>query len=355
MVELNTLAVQGTPLAADLRRAAPGLTTLSRNLPDFNVSATDAVVSLGKTSVVGRRALLARPRRDRPARPGREELVLGRRQPREVPPRHRRPEPRRRDGHARQPTTPAARARPGYTGMEGLLNYLYYQTLAINQYDEIGHLLHFSIFEVGTGPCANYNAGRVRPRRPGPDGAAARRPQRSTAPPRPPTSSRRTAASPGSATTSPASTSDLEPAAVRPLGLPGGLRRPRALQPGGTRRFARGRVSRPPAAPAARRASRDRRRCRRGPTDGDPIRRPERLDRRRHRLDRHRGRPRLPTGDSPRRCPARARSDRRGPAARSTTSSTTSASGRTGRARPAAAPAPAAAANSDLLGYLFGS
>ena len=57
MGELDNLAVQGTPLAADLREAAPGLTTLSRNLPAFNRSATDGLKALGNTSVVGRRAL----------------------------------------------------------------------------------------------------------------------------------------------------------------------------------------------------------------------------------------------------------------------------------------------------------
>ena len=168
MVELNSVAVQGTPLAADLRRAAPGLTTLSRNLPDFNVSATDAIVSLGKTSVVGRRALLR----------GRDEInQLGRAAKgsfsvadnlakflRDID------DPRRaveEDKRANRDT--GRKGRTGYTGMEGLLNYLYYQTGAINQFDEIGHLLHFSIFEVGSGPCEGYNAGLYDPDGPGPD------------------------------------------------------------------------------------------------------------------------------------------------------------------------------------------
>ena len=44
--------------------------------------------------------------------------------------------------------------------MEGLLNYAYYQTGAINQYDQYGHLLHFSLFDVGASPCdQGYNAG----------------------------------------------------------------------------------------------------------------------------------------------------------------------------------------------------
>ena len=167
MVELNALAVQGTPLAADLRAAAPGLTTLSRNLPDFNVSATDAVVSLGKTSVVGRRALLR----------GRDEIKqLGKAAKgsfsvadnlakflRDIDDPNRAVET---DTRANEDT--GRKGETGYTGIEGLLNYVYYQTGAINQFDEIGHLLHFSIFEVGTGPCSNYNAGEYDPDGPGP-------------------------------------------------------------------------------------------------------------------------------------------------------------------------------------------
>jgi hypothetical protein len=43
--------------------------------------------------------------------------------------------------------------------MEGLLNYVYYQAGALNQFDLFGHLLHFSLFDVGVGPCGSYNAG----------------------------------------------------------------------------------------------------------------------------------------------------------------------------------------------------
>ena len=39
MVQLNSLAVTQTPLLQNLRASAPGLTTLSRNLPDFNRAA----------------------------------------------------------------------------------------------------------------------------------------------------------------------------------------------------------------------------------------------------------------------------------------------------------------------------
>jgi hypothetical protein len=52
---------------------------------------------------------------------------------------------------------------PGYTGMEGLLNYVYYQTGALNQFDSVGHLLHFILYDVQTSPCASFNAGPTYP------------------------------------------------------------------------------------------------------------------------------------------------------------------------------------------------
>ncbi len=170
MADLNGLAQQGTPLLSDLRRAAPGLNTLSRNLPAFNASATDSLVSLGKSAVVGQRALTK----------GRDEInQLGKSAKgsfsvadnlakflRDIDDPNRAVET---DTRANRDT--GRKGETGYTGMEGLLNYVYYQPGAINQYDEIGHLLHFSIFEVGSGPCASYNAGEYDPDGPGPAAA----------------------------------------------------------------------------------------------------------------------------------------------------------------------------------------
>ncbi len=63
-------------------------------------------------------------------------------------------EERRAGGRA----TPGAHGpATGYTGMEGLLNYVYYQAGAINQFDEIGHLLHFSSRSGRSGgPCGEF-------------------------------------------------------------------------------------------------------------------------------------------------------------------------------------------------------
>ncbi len=63
----------------------------------------------------------------------------------------------------------------GYTGFEGLLNYAYYQAGSLNQYDSVGHILHFSLYDVFVGPCGSYNPrqdfplnGGVDPDGPGP-------------------------------------------------------------------------------------------------------------------------------------------------------------------------------------------
>jgi hypothetical protein len=168
MGRLDDVAVEGTPLAGDLREAAPGLTTLARNLPAFNRSATTGLQALGTASVTGRRAL----------RKGHDEIrQLGKSTQKsfataddlnkfleDID------DPRRAvEVDARAAEDTGRDAPTGYTGMEGLLNYLYYQTLSINQFDEIGHLLHFSILEVATSPCSEYNAGTYEGERGVPD------------------------------------------------------------------------------------------------------------------------------------------------------------------------------------------
>ena len=59
-----------------------------------------------------------------------------------------------------EPRTRATKNTKGYTGLEGLLNYAYYQAGAVNQFDQIGHLLHFSLYDIFTGPCGNFSSGR---------------------------------------------------------------------------------------------------------------------------------------------------------------------------------------------------
>jgi ABC-type transporter Mla subunit MlaD len=54
------------------------------------------------------------------------------------------------------PDKTAYRAGQGFTGMESFWNYVYWQTLGINAYDEFGHLLRIVAFTGG--PCSPYSA-----------------------------------------------------------------------------------------------------------------------------------------------------------------------------------------------------
>ena len=75
--------------------------------------------------------------------------------------RHRRPAAARwRSTSGAADDTEPRRPRPGYTGLEGLLNYPYYQALAINQFDQVGHSLHFNLYYIFTGPCGEFSSGR---------------------------------------------------------------------------------------------------------------------------------------------------------------------------------------------------
>src|SRR5206468_4805297 len=53
----------------------------------------------------------------------------------------------------------------GFTGMEGILNYLYWQTLSINEFDGIGHFLRVLLFD--DPDCSPYTADARPPSRGG--------------------------------------------------------------------------------------------------------------------------------------------------------------------------------------------
>jgi len=166
LADLENLAREQTPLLADLRAAAPGLNTLATNLPAFNRASQASLESLGDASIVGEKAL----------RRGRDEIrqlaEAGKKAPivsemladllRDLD------DPRRaveiddrvtRDTGRDNPQ-PGQRDTRGYTGLEGLLNYVYYQPGAINQFDQVGHLLHFSLYFINSGPCGAFSSGR---------------------------------------------------------------------------------------------------------------------------------------------------------------------------------------------------
>ena len=157
LVELGDLATEQTPLLVNLRAAAPQLNELAVSLPAFNQATEVSLRSLGRASLVGRRAL----------RTGRDEIKQLRKAAKKAPPVSELladflrdlDDPNRNVEENSMAAAETGRDAPtGYSGLEGLLNYVYYQAGVLNQYDPTAHLLHFSVFSVET-PCGGFNAG----------------------------------------------------------------------------------------------------------------------------------------------------------------------------------------------------
>jgi ABC-type transporter Mla subunit MlaD len=162
LARLGELADEQTPLLVDLRGAAPELNRLTRTLPPFNDATEPSVRTLGEAAETGRRALEKGGDEIRALRQSTGKsfsaadalanflVDLD--------------DPRRAVENDTRAARDTGRANPtGYTGLEGLLNYVYYQTLAVNQFDSVGHLLHFTLAEFEAGPCGEYNADTVVP------------------------------------------------------------------------------------------------------------------------------------------------------------------------------------------------
>ncbi|MGE5155911.1 MAG: MlaD family protein [Betaproteobacteria bacterium] len=167
--KLGTVAEQQQPLLTNLKLAAPGLNKLALKLPAFNDATDRSLTSLGQAAIPGRQALtqgkdeiqaLAKSGQNAyPASDTLDKFLLDLDTPRrkvEVDQRA----ARSCDNKTAPCWSTGRKAPTGYTGLEGLLNYVYYQAGALNQYDQFGHLLHFSLFDVGATPCGQgYNAG----------------------------------------------------------------------------------------------------------------------------------------------------------------------------------------------------
>jgi ABC-type transporter Mla subunit MlaD len=154
MARLGELADEQTPLMSDLRRAAPDLDTFFTRLGPFAEASRPAVKSLGEMGEVGTRALTK----------GRQEIAELRELSEEAPA-FAKPlrqflqtiDDRKRaienDVRAKEtaPPAPDPTAIPsegGFTGMEAIWNYFFWQTLSINMLDDEAHILRAGLTAV---------------------------------------------------------------------------------------------------------------------------------------------------------------------------------------------------------------
>ena len=160
MAQLEETANEQIPTLRQLGRAAPALESFFAAVPDFARNSRGSLRALGQASDTGRRALRAStdeiaelnqlaknaPRFGKPLRQFLQAIDDRKRSIDDDP-----------EAGLRAPPAPdktAFRAGQGYTGMENLFNYVYWQTLGINAYDDIGHVLR--IILLPTSPCSRY-------------------------------------------------------------------------------------------------------------------------------------------------------------------------------------------------------
>ena len=160
MARLEEVADEQVPVLRNLRSAAPDLNRTFQLLQPFSEAAQPTLISLGELSRTGREAVeesqdeidelrqLAEQAPDL-ADPLRKLLQA-------LDDRERSIEPDVRAAETAPPAPdPNSNAQgKGFTGFESLLNYFYWQTLAINMFDEVSHVLRASL---NVDECTQYS------------------------------------------------------------------------------------------------------------------------------------------------------------------------------------------------------
>jgi virulence factor Mce-like protein len=164
MVRLGQVAVAQQPLLRDLGAASGDLDTFLTRLPRFADAGVPAVESLGTAAVTGTRALratdedveeLRRLASETPglAKPLRQFLQT-------IDDRSRAVEPDVRAAATDPPApdkTHISGRRGGFTGMEAIWDYFFWQALSTNGLDDIGHILRLSL---SVSDCSDYQVTR---------------------------------------------------------------------------------------------------------------------------------------------------------------------------------------------------
>jgi hypothetical protein len=160
MARLGELADQQTPLMVDLKRAAPDLDTFFTRIGPFSEASRPAVRSLGDSSVAGTRAF----------HDGKQEIAELRTLAAGAPPfakplrqflqtlddrkRAIENDPRAKASAPPAPDPTAIPNEGGFTGLESIWNYFFWQTLSINMLDDTAHMLRASL--TVTPDCARW-------------------------------------------------------------------------------------------------------------------------------------------------------------------------------------------------------
>jgi ABC-type transporter Mla subunit MlaD len=160
MGRLGDLTEAQTPVLRDLQSASGELDTFLTRLRPFTAEGLPAFKALGEASLVGRRAVrktdeelreLRRLAKDAPgfAKPLRQLLQT-------IDDRKRGVEPDSRAAASGPPAgdkTHTTSSRAGFTGMEAIWNFFYWQALSTNALDDVGHVLRLTAL---VNQCSTY-------------------------------------------------------------------------------------------------------------------------------------------------------------------------------------------------------
>jgi hypothetical protein len=160
MHALGETADAQVPLLVDLRKAAPSLNEFFQRLGPFSKASLPALDSLGESSKAGTAAFqnggeevdeLLQLSKDAPgfAKPFRQflETMDDRQRAIENDPRAKASAPPAPDPTAISDDANFRGLAPkgGFTGLEGVWDYIYWQTLSINMFDNVGHIVRLGL------------------------------------------------------------------------------------------------------------------------------------------------------------------------------------------------------------------
>ena len=162
MAQLERTADRQIPMLRSLQRAAPHMERFFIALGPFSRASRGSIKALGEASVIGREALIESKEEiaqlkelaeDAPelAKPLRQFLELIDDRSRSIE-----NDPLAKQTSPPEPDKTAYKEGQGFTGMEALLNYVYYQTLGINAFDKVSHVLRIALLNSAT--CGPYMA-----------------------------------------------------------------------------------------------------------------------------------------------------------------------------------------------------
>jgi ABC-type transporter Mla subunit MlaD len=164
MAQLGALADQQTPLLRQVRQTTPQLKQFFADLGPFSQASRPSLKTLGQAAVIGNKAFkdtkkdIAELKALAPNTPSAAKQTRQLLQSLDDRNRSIEPDTRAKETAPPAPDPTAYKDGQGFTGFESIFNYGYWQTLALNPYDQLSHLLRVALF---VNSCSPWQTGPV--------------------------------------------------------------------------------------------------------------------------------------------------------------------------------------------------